>query len=90
MSEIKDLSVEEIQSLKALSDQYNRLCLAIGHSWIQMYETEKALSKLDRDKEIFLKDYRDIIENQEVLQKSLLEKYGEGKIDIESGKIELF
>ena len=90
MSEIKDLSVEEIQDLKDLSNNYNRLCAAIGHVWIQMSNLETELKALSDEKEYLLKDYKTITDKQGVLHKSLLEKYGEGKIDIESGKIELF
>jgi mRNA degradation ribonuclease J1/J2 len=90
MSVIKDLTVEEIQELKDLSSNYNRLCMAIGHSWIQISYLEQTLKELNGDKEGFLKDYKVITEKQDVLQKILLEKYGEGAIDIESGKIEVF
>lgn len=90
MSQIKDLEANEIQQLKDLSNSYNSLCVSIGHTHIQLSELEKQVSKLNEEKAFLIKDYDKIIEKQEGLQNILLNKYGEGKIDIETGKIELF
>lgn len=90
MSEIRDLSSEEMVELKELSDRYSNIVRELGEKDLEIFELEEKLKEFQRDKELLLSDYTLLKDKNEELTSKLIDKYGEGKINLETGKIELF
>lgn len=80
MSEIKKLTTEELESIKAIKQEYTNLSFALG-------ELELQKANLDRDKQNLLNIQNQLIERETIVGKSLTEKYGSGTINIETGEI---
>jgi stress response protein YsnF len=77
--EKKVLTEEEINSLKALKEQFKKLTEIIG-------ETEVQVMNLNLRKEQLLINFKQIQQQELVLAKELEDKYGEGTISLESGE----
>lgn len=90
MSEIRDLSSEEMVELKELSDRYSNIVRELGEKDLEIFELEEKVKEFQRDKELLLSDYTLLKDKNEELTSKLIDKYGEGKINLETGKIELF
>jgi predicted nuclease with TOPRIM domain len=90
MSEIKDLLPEEVTELKELSDRYSSIVRDLGEKDLEIFELEEKLKELESEKKLALSDYISLKARNEELTTKLIDKYGEGKINLETGKIELF
>ena len=90
MSEIRDLSSEEMVELKELSDRYSNIVRELGERDLEIFELEEKVKEFQRDRELLLSDYTLLKDKNEELTSKLIDKYGEGKINLETGKIELF
>ena len=90
MSEIKDLLPEEVTELKELSDRYSSIVRDLGEKDLEIFELEEKLKELESEKKLALSDYINLKARNEELTTKLIDKYGEGKINLETGKIELF
>ena len=89
MSEIRDLLPEEVTELKELSNRYSNIVRDLGEKDLEIYELKQKLDEFRRDKELLLSDYVILKAKNEELTGSLISKYGEGKINLETGKIEV-
>jgi hypothetical protein len=89
MAEVKDLSEEEIKVLRELNDNFGKTLNSIGDIEIKLNLLKNKQSELENEKSLLLSDYSKLREKESVLSKELLEKYGEGTIDLSSGKIEV-
>lgn len=89
MPEVKTLTEDEIVKLKDLNNSFGKTINAIGDIEIKLRLLEQKAAELKQEKELLLKDYDKLREKETEISEILLQKYGEGKIDIESGKIEL-
>lgn len=90
MSEIRDLLPEEVTELRELSDRYSNIVRDLGEKDLEIFELEEKISEYKRDKELLLSDYVILKDKNTELTTKLIDKYGEGKINLETGKIELF
>ena len=90
MSEIRDLLPEEVTELRELSDRYSNIVRDLGEKDLEIFELEEKISEYKRDKELLLSDYVILKDKNAELTTKLIDKYGEGKINLETGKIELF
>lgn len=90
MSEIKDLLPEEVTELKELSDRYSSIVRDLGEKDLEIFELKEKLKELESEKNLSLNDYINLKARNEELTTKLIDKYGEGKINLETGKIELF
>jgi predicted nuclease with TOPRIM domain len=90
MPEIKDLSPEEITELKELSDRYSNMIKELGEKYLEIHELEEKLVELNTEKKLLFKDYAVLKDKNQELTTRLIDKYGEGRINLETGKIELF
>jgi hypothetical protein len=88
MSTVKYLSQEELVELKGISERYNKIVIGLGEITLVINELENRVSNLKNEKEHIFTDHVKLIEDQTALQNKLLEKYGEGTIDLTTGKIE--
>jgi predicted nuclease with RNAse H fold len=89
MSEIKDLLPEEVTELRELSNRYSNIVRDLGEKDLEIYELEEKLEEFKRDKELLFSDYVILKDKNEELTRTLIDKYGEGKINLETGKIEV-
>ena len=89
MAEIKMLNTQEINSLKDLNKKFGNTLNSLGDIEIKLNLLKQKEVELIKDKEGYLSDYSTLRIQETEITTQLLEKYGEGKIDIESGKIEL-
>lgn len=81
MSEVKKLTTEELENIKSIKREYSNLALSLG-------EIELSISNLNKDKQIYLDNYKQLNERDVELAKILNEKYGTGTINLETGEIE--
>jgi hypothetical protein len=89
MAETKMLNAQEINSLKDLNKKFGNTLNSLGDIEIKLNLLKQKEAELLKDKEGHLSDYNTLRIQETEITTQLLEKYGEGKIDIESGKIEL-
>jgi hypothetical protein len=89
MAEVKDLSEEEIKVLRELNESFGKTLNSIGDIEIKLNLLKNKQAELENEKNLLLSDYSKLREKESVLSKELLEKYGEGTIDLSSGKIEV-
>ena len=81
MSEVKQLTAEELEDIKSIKQEYSNLALSLG-------EIELSINNLNDQKQYFLEIHKQLIEKENELAKTLNEKYGTGTINIETGVIE--
>jgi hypothetical protein len=81
MSEVKQLTAEELEDIKSIKQEYSNLALSLG-------EIELSINNLNDQKQYFLEIHKQLIEKENELAKILNEKYGTGTINIETGVIE--
>ena len=62
----------------------------LGEKDLEIFELEEKLKELESEKKLSLSDYINLKARNEELTTKLIDKYGEGKINLETGKIELF
>jgi hypothetical protein len=80
MSEIKKLTSEELDSVKAIKNEYTNLAIALG-------ELELQKSNIAKEKQRLLDNQTQLIEKETELAKTLSDKYGNGSINLETGEI---
>lgn len=88
MSESNKLSEQELQDLKQITDRYTKLVQELGEIEFEITNSKDKLVHLEREKENLLSDYRILKENSEVLSKTLSEKYGQGRVNLETGYVD--
>lgn len=90
MSEIKKLTIEEIELIKSLQKQYNKVVFDLGSIETQLLLIKKQMNVLESEKSNIVKDMEKIDESEKTLIESLQTKYGAGNINIETGEITPF
>lgn len=88
MSESNKLSEQELQDLKQVTDRYTKLVQELGELEFEITNSKDKLKQLEVEKENLLSDYRILKENSEVLSKTLSEKYGQGRVNLETGYVD--
>jgi hypothetical protein len=89
MGEIKMLSAEEIDNLKDLNRNFGKTLNLLGDIEVKLNLIKQKEQELLKEKEGLFSDYATLRNKETEITTQLLEKYGEGTIDIDSGKIEL-
>lgn len=89
MAEVKDLTQDEIEKLRDLNDKFGKTLNSIGDIEIKLNLVKKKEEELNREKELLFSDYAKLREKESELSQELLNKYGEGTIDLAAGKIEV-
>jgi hypothetical protein len=87
MSENKQLSPEEVKSIKDLQTKYNKTILELGSIESQIISLKKQLKVFEEEKSNIVSDLDKISEVEKELIDALQEKYGTGNINIETGEI---
>jgi len=78
--EIKKLTAEELQQVRALKQEYNTLAINLGELTLQK-------ANIDEDIKAVLEARKTIYEKEQTLAKQLQEKYGQGIINIDTGEV---
>jgi hypothetical protein len=84
---MSQLTPEELESVKALQNQYNQTIFEVGVAETQILTIEKQVKKLQEDKESLIKDLDTIEQKETALIATLQTKYGNGAINPETGEI---
>jgi len=87
MSENKKLTQEEIDSIKSLQTQYNKVIFELGSLESQLVLIKKQTDFLETEKAKIVAKIDEIGESEKTLIDSLQIKYGAGNINIETGEI---
>ena len=87
MSENKQLSPEEVKSIKDLQTKYNKTILELGSIESQIISLNKQVEIFEEEKSNIVSDLDKISEIEKELINALQEKYGTGNINIETGEI---
>lgn len=81
---VKQIEVKDLERIKSIQNEYNQLIFNLGEFY---FEKLQVLKDFD-EKESFLKELeRDFDEKNMNLTQELSQKYGNGKIDLDSGTI---
>lgn len=86
--ETKQLTQEELQELKELNNRYSTVVSYLGETEIFVAGLQEQLNKALEDKKGFLSDFQSLKEKSNELYTKLTEKYGSGKINLDTGEIE--
>jgi hypothetical protein len=85
--ETKQLTAEELQSIKELQTQYNKFVFDLGSIEAQLQNLLINKKLIEDEKTNALADIASLGDKEKALVTSLQEKYGVGNIDIETGVI---
>jgi hypothetical protein len=85
--ETKQLTAEELQSIKELQTQYNKFVFDLGSLEAQLQNLLVNKKLVEDEKNNVLSDIQKLGDKEKELVSSLQEKYGVGNIDIETGVI---
>ena len=90
MSETKQLTPEELQTIQELQKQYNQFVFDLGSIEAQLQGLLAQKDLLEKEKDGVLSDIKTLGDKERVLVTTLQEKYGTGNIDPQSGEITPF
>jgi chromosome segregation ATPase len=90
MSEVKKLTQEEINSIKGLQSEYNKIVFELGSIESQLVFIKKQTELLETEKTKIVVDMDIISKKEKTLIDDLQEKYGAGNINIETGEVTPF
>jgi hypothetical protein len=82
----KDFQSEDIDVVKGLQASYALTTAQIGQIEIELHLLHKRLDQVKEIREELFKKYAKLQEEESSLVKSLNEKYGDGVLDLDSGK----
>jgi hypothetical protein len=83
------LTSEELEEIKELNKQYGEIISSLGENEIKTSDTYVKLSDLKKEKESIISEYTSMKIKSEKLHSILLYKYGSGKIDFNTGQVEI-
>ena len=82
----KDFLQEDIQLVKKLQNGYARTTAQIGQVEIELHLLTKRLESMKEYRTKLFEDYNKLQLEEKELVESLNEKYGDGVLDLDSGK----
>ena len=91
MSEtIKQLTAEELQSIKDLQQQYNKFVFELGSIEAQLQALLAQKTRIETEKDNIISDITKLGDREREVVTALQEKYGVGNINPETGEITAF
>ena len=90
MSEVKQLTTEELQSIKDLQAQYNKYVFELGSAEAQLQNVLATKKAIETEKDNILEDIVKLGAKEKEIITALQEKYGVGNINPENGEITPF
>lgn len=85
MSEVVKLTEEELTSVKSLREQVIEVISTVGQSKITSQLLTEELSAIENKIVEQTKLYKELLEKEKSLINGLLEKYGVGSLDVDTG-----
>jgi chromosome segregation ATPase len=82
----KDFEQEDIGTVKGLQTSYARITAQIGQVEIELHLLDKRLNQMKELREKLFTEYNNLQTQESDLVKTLNEKYGDGVLDLDSGK----
>jgi len=82
----QDFEQEDIDNVKGLQSSYARTTAQIGQVEIELHLLNKRLEQMKELRERLFTDYSNLQTDESELVKKLNEKYGDGVLDLDSGK----
>lgn len=82
----QDFEQEDIDTVKGLQSSYARTTAQIGQVEIELHLLNKRLEQMKELRERLFTDYSNLQTDESELVKKLNEKYGDGVLDLDSGK----
>ena len=82
----QNFSEDDVVAVKNLQSQYARTTAQIGQVEIELHLLSKRLDQMKELREKLFTEYTTLQDEEQTLVKSLNEKYGDGILDIDSGK----
>jgi chromosome segregation ATPase len=82
----KDFSQEDVETVKDLQSKYAATTAQIGQVEIELYILKKRLEQMTNLRDQLFERYDGLQKDETDLVKSLNEKYGDGVLDLDSGK----
>jgi chromosome segregation ATPase len=82
----KDFSQEDIDSVKTLQSKYAATTAQIGQAEIELHLLNKRLEQLNEFRNDLFERYSGLQDEEKSLVEQLNEKYGDGVLDLDSGK----
>ena len=83
----REITILELEQLKELQNGYNKTITDLGSIEIQIADVEEQLSSLINAKKEVRANIQELRQKESLLAKELSDKYGTGKIDINTGEI---
>lgn len=90
MSETKQLTPEELQSINEMQTQYNKFVFELGSVEAQLQALLQQKIVLESEKDGIVSDIKTLGEQERVIVRDLQEKYGVGNINPQTGEITPF
>ena len=87
MSEIKQITPEDLQHIQTLQQQYNKFVFELGSVEAQIQSLLQQKSLLEAEKNNIMSDIKNLGEREKELVTSLQETYGTGAINPQTGEI---
>jgi chromosome segregation ATPase len=84
---MEKLTQEELQSIKDLQTRYNQTVFELGSIEVQIATYEKFIVSLKEEKLNLIKDINLIEEKEKEITNVLVERYGSGTIDPNTGEV---
>jgi len=82
----KEFDQEDIGTVKGLQTSYARVTAQIGQVEIELHLLNKRLTQMQELREKLFTEYSNLQTQENDLVKDLNEKYGDGVLDLDSGK----
>lgn len=86
MAEEKTIDQSDIESISNLRDKFAMTTSRIGQVEVELHVLNKRLEAIHQQRERLFSDYEEAGSEEEALVKTLSEKYGDGTIDLDTGK----
>jgi uncharacterized coiled-coil DUF342 family protein len=84
---MKNLSEQELEEIKSVQTKYREYTMQVGELTTRIEDHREVIDGLSREKEVLRKALSELRKEDTALTNRLTEKYGSGKINIETGEI---
>lgn len=82
----KEFEQQDIESVKTLQTEYATNTAQIGQVEVELHLLKKRLEEIENVRVELFKKYESLQEREKELVQSLNEKYGDGVLDLDSGR----
>lgn len=82
----KEFQTEDIQSVKDLQSKYATNTAQIGQVEVELHLLKRRLTQIEELRESLFSTYDELQKQEKELVASLNEKYGDGVLDLDSGR----